>query len=71
MLIFVAAESILAEADLPVELVDLSLLNSLTSFQLFVACKEIPEDCDAFRTKFLGRVKVALVKAREEGKRSR
>ena len=64
---FVFAESLLAETDIDASLFDFHLLRSLTVLQLFVACSEIPTDCNSFKTEFFSSVKVTLLKAKEEG----
>ncbi|CDI86692.1 hypothetical protein, conserved [Eimeria praecox] len=63
----IANESLLTESDIDASLFDQHLLQSLTAFQLFVACAEIPTDCRAFKTEFYNKIKTVLLKAKEEG----
>lgn len=62
-------ESVLAEAEISKPLLDLHLLESLTGFQLFVACSGIPSECDSFRREFLSHAEGVLEKALQEGER--
>lgn len=62
------AEALLAEAETSGSLLDLHLFQSLTGFQLFVACREIPTVCNDFRVQFLNSVRGTLIKAQGEGK---
>ncbi|KAL8446402.1 hypothetical protein Emed_004856 [Eimeria media] len=60
-------DTLLAEAAEPPLKLDYFLQQSLTGFQLFAACKDIPEECNAFRAEFLSRVKELLITTKAEG----
>ncbi|KAL8444563.1 hypothetical protein Emag_005459 [Eimeria magna] len=61
------ADTLLAEAAEPPSKLDWFLQKSLTGFQLFAACKDIPEESNAFRVEFLNRVKELLLTTKAEG----
>ncbi|KAL8437477.1 hypothetical protein ACSSS7_000900 [Eimeria intestinalis] len=60
-------DSLITEAAESPPLLDRYLQQSLTGFQLFAACRDIPEECDAFRVEFLNRVKELLLMTKAEG----
>ncbi|KAL8273426.1 hypothetical protein Esti_002671 [Eimeria stiedai] len=60
-------DTLWAEGVEPLSKLDWYLQQSLTGFQLFVACKDIPEECNAFRVEFLNRVKETLTMAKAKG----
>ncbi|XP_026191167.1 uncharacterized protein LOC34617508 [Cyclospora cayetanensis] len=61
------AETLFAETSISPCIVDRHLFELLTAFQLFTACKEIPNDCNEFRVRMLNQVKESLLKAKTEG----